>query len=899
MNQVLRSLEEIDTVYTVFEKDQILTDEQLNGLVRYLDDQRRLASVRLVGVGIGCGLRASVADGAVRVTKGAGITTDGDLISLSADTVYDRFKEYEESAPRYAPFYSGDTRITAYELVQQGADEPLAASLGQFTATTGDSLSDLAVVLLMESYVKDEDLCTGNDCDNRGKDAANTVKALLVDRDAAAGLLEALKTPKGAAARFEEIVIVRPLVPAGVATATAFAAPYRAACGTLDAALRAQLAKIYPECGDLLEGDLPADPFAQWTARLDAIQASFAERHAGIQYYYDFLKDLAETFNDFLRLMSGDSTIGCPRFDAFPKHLVLGALGQSPDAGAVRTGFYPSPMVSATAERWDHARLLVSKLGAMIASFRLPSGAGGAVRIVPSHCEDRCLEDRAIPYYYGVDGPVPIHEVWSHELARRGMGACNYSYNAADYGARGAAASPLTASIGPFSFFRIEGHVGNNVASVLDTLGAEIRGKNLPFTVRAVLLGSERGRITIKPVTRYSDLHRIHYMLRQEAAKELDDVVQFSGSLRKEVDNNADKLVTVTESDYGGSLKRTATDKDTTVTNAATSARGKLAQKYSAFRADPSWKSDLRAASAGAGSFKSEIAGVIRTEFTTPFDSLTGGKTATAVDLLGRIIEKKTEKEDERLLFSNFVAQHPGIDHLGGVVRGGTFVLVYESSGTVAGDFMLDDDWPESTEDEQEEPDLKPDDFKPNQIGVRMIPTLDKTLTTRFQDFKTLIDPQLSQQKDYLQLFRDSVTVLGGAISGSGRLSTGGRVTDTVLGAKVGDAEAAASKLTVLRGVLEETQDPAARSTVEAAIGKAEGDLVDKINAAIVHLGTAPRDLSAGSEGALAFDALAKSAVHVTGDAASGQLATRVEQASAAATPDMKVLISRIGSVRR
>jgi hypothetical protein len=894
MNEVLRSLEEIDTVYTVFEKDQVLTDEQLNGVVRYLDDQRRLASVRLVGVGIGCGLRPSIADGVVKVTRGAGVTTDGDLVSLPADTIYDRFKAYDESAPRYAPFYSGETRVTLYELLEQGVDDPQATPLGSFGATTGQSLAEQAVVMLMESYVKDEDLCTGNDCDNLGKDAANTVKALLVDADTASGLLEALRTPRGAAANLREIVIARPAIPTGITTPAAFAVPYRATCATLDAAVRAQLARIYQECGPLFEADLPADPFPQWGARLDAIKASFAERDAGIQYYYDFLKDLAETFNDFVRVMSEDSTVCCPSTGAFPKHLVLGGLDKTAAAAAVRTGFYPSPMVGGD-ERGEHARLLVSKIGALMAAFRLPQGAGGAVRIVPSHFEDRCLEDRAIPYYYAVGGRTPIQEVWSYELARRGLGACNYSYNAADYGATGAAASPLTASIGRFPFFRIEGHVGNSIGSVVETLTSQIRAGNLPFTVRAVVLGSERGHVTLKPVTRYSDLHRVHYMLRQAAANELDDVVKFSGALRKEVDDNSGALVASAESDYGGSLKRSASDRDSTVTAAASSARGKLATNYSAFRSDATWKSDVRAASSAAGSFKSEVAGVARTEFTTPFDTLVGGRSATAIDLLGRIIEDKSGKEDDRLLFTNFVAQHPGVDHLGGVGRGGTFVLVYDSTGTVVGDFMLAEYWPETSE-EEDEPALKADDFKPSQIGVRLVPTIDKTFTTKLQEFRTGLEPQLTQQKDYLQLFRDSIGVLGGAISGSGRPTTPTVVTraDEVLDTRVSSAEAASNKLIALRGVLGDTTDPALRGSVQAAIDRAEGDLVDKIDSAMVYLGEGSRDVSAGSQGGQAIETLVKSAANVTGTSAAGQLATRVSAVSAGATSDVKVQLTRI-----
>src|SRR2546423_14089453 len=88
MTQVLRSLDQITTGYTVFEENQVLTDKQLNSVADYFDDQTRLTRVQLLGVGIVCGLRPSVLNDLVRLSKGVGVTTDGDLLSLPADTTY-------------------------------------------------------------------------------------------------------------------------------------------------------------------------------------------------------------------------------------------------------------------------------------------------------------------------------------------------------------------------------------------------------------------------------------------------------------------------------------------------------------------------------------------------------------------------------------------------------------------------------------------------------------------------------------------------------------------------------------------------------------------------------------------------------------------------------------------
>ena len=103
--KTIRSLETLSSEYSVFERDQVLTEAQLNSVARYFDDQERLTRVELLGVGLVGGLRVSLTSGKIRIGKGLGLTTDGDLLLLPADTAYDSIKAYDEKAPFYAPFY--------------------------------------------------------------------------------------------------------------------------------------------------------------------------------------------------------------------------------------------------------------------------------------------------------------------------------------------------------------------------------------------------------------------------------------------------------------------------------------------------------------------------------------------------------------------------------------------------------------------------------------------------------------------------------------------------------------------------------------------------------------------------------------------------------------------------
>jgi hypothetical protein len=421
----LPSLDQLSTSYTVFEEGQVLTSGQLNSLAEYLDDQIRLTRAGLIGVGIAGGLRVSFTDNKVLLTRGAGVTTDGDVLWIPSDILFDRYKPYAENAPEYGPFKSGAERIPLHELVAVGEPDPLAAPLSAFE---GD-LRAMVAVLLMESYVKDEDLCSGTDCDNLGQDSVHAVKLLLTDQVSASQLAENLVTPDRAARELDEIVADRPPL-SKVDSVDSLMGVYQSACEALHGRLTAALAKLYPALSALI-GDLyPADPAPGWTAKLATIKAA-ASKSAAIQYYYDFLKDLAETHNACRGLMFGVNAVVCPEVGAFPKHLLLGNLGALEAESMVnRTGFYPSPPAGAMEERWSHARFLLRKLAALIETFQLP--VSGPIFFPSIDSEDGSLMRRAI-----VPTNVPVRITPSHG-EDRGLGSWS-----------GAACPPGTIPIGP------------------------------------------------------------------------------------------------------------------------------------------------------------------------------------------------------------------------------------------------------------------------------------------------------------------------------------------------------------------------------------------------------------------------------------------------------------------
>ena len=886
MTDVVQSLAEIATGYTVFEKDQVLTEAQLNAMSSYLDDQIRLTRVVQLGVGIICGLRVRLEEDGIRVSRGTGTTTDGDLCFLPADSVFDRFKPYGEAAPVYRPFRPAGEMIPAWELVAAEQDDEAAVPLGRFLDSTDRPLEQMVAVLLMESCEHDEDLCSGTDCDNRGKQAVHTLKIILIDQNTASRFREDISVPRRAAAALRPVVAARPQLSAGTDTPLTLAEAYRAACTAIQGQRLPQLDKLVRASGRLLADTFDADPTGVWRTRLEAQRAAFAGDALGFQYYYDYLKDLVETYNEFYRLLQEESTVCCPPFDAFPKHLLLGNVVPGANRQENRTGFYPSPMVSATAARWPRARFLAQRLHTLILTFRGAATPAEPLRITPSRLEDVPLEERAIPIYYDPAGPLPVHRAWNWELTRRRMETWNYSYHAAAYNAEGGAANPLGTQCGRFGFFRIEGHLGRAVTDAQAAIEAERTRRNLPFAVRAVLLDKDRLRIIVRP-PRYTDLNHFHYLLRGATANHLDDLREFTDTFGKQVDQAVDKnVITSTPGiDVSAQVRGITAQKRAATTQKVQSAATRLMAN------DPAWERDAADAITASAELRYEMGNFAKTDFLAPVDSVVASPFLPWVTWLGDIIKVKEEAEDERLLFEKFVGEHPGLEHFGGVTRGGTFVLIYDAGGRVVADAMLPYYLESPPVTPVQPPLTRPPDFKlpwATDLGFRVSPTITRVLDDRLVNIASKLD-HTAVMVDAIGKFQP---VRPGGISVSPGLA------DEFLNLKLQEMDTKSRTVDLLRTkALEPDLTPEARKMVESQIKEAEAGVASSINEVGRYVANTGVEVTRGSEGLTVLAAATEHLSRLTDREAKTSVKEGLAAIDTADKPELRTVITNM--VRR
>ncbi len=183
--------------YMVFEADQVLTNDHLNKLFNYLDQQNRWTRNKLIGVGIVCGLNIVQHTGVIEITKGCGVTSQGYLIILDEAKQYtyylpytgvDQPKDLPFTYPGNLPFFKPfNANKTIFSLLTDDDFTALEADAKKdaqtlSSANANNLLDDYAVVLFLEASELDLKNCDAFDCNNKGEKMTLNPRALLVKK---------------------------------------------------------------------------------------------------------------------------------------------------------------------------------------------------------------------------------------------------------------------------------------------------------------------------------------------------------------------------------------------------------------------------------------------------------------------------------------------------------------------------------------------------------------------------------------------------------------------------------------------------------------------------------------------------------------------------------------------
>jgi len=392
---------------------------------------------------------------------------------------------------------------------------------------------------------------------------------------------------------------------------------------------------------------------------------------------------------------------------------------------------------------------------------------------------------------------------------------------------------------------------------------------------------------------------------------QLEDVVRFSQNFKQKVDKAVrDNVIIDSPDESGASYKNFAKDQNATVARNASQVRAKLNRNYSSYQADATWKQGVAPAMQAAGQFKSGLKEVVKTEFSTPFDSLIANTHIQWLDWLDDIIKARDDHEDDKLLFATFITNHPGIEHCGGVTRGGTFVLVHDENQTVVADFMLPYYCCDTAEEEPAQPPLRKPGLRPGWVvgnGITVLPSRDEFVKGKLEIFKTnqldgfvkakldtfrqehvdILKENLneawnrkfdSQQQEYFGTMKESVNLLGNALISRKEaaidiIGNSADFTDKTLGQKVSDAK----EKQLVRDYLRKKAAQSDLSTEQQALyeqqaKEAETELAAAITGTAKYIAESKINVSAGSEGMAAMLELHNGLQSITDDKAAAMV---------------------------
>lgn len=467
------------TRYPEFIPNQVLTNTQLNQLREYLDGQDRLGRVRLVGMGLVCGLdweRRTLPDHHIRVREGYGIGSDGYLIGLD-ETDFTHVRSYQDpdvdddGSPQYERWQTSavpPAQLDILELLDtEEAQQAIAAAAQSEEASTNlpvalaaDTGAGRVLVLYLEKKGVRLDSCLVTDCDSMGLNIELKPRVLLVREqdlqalDPCAEAQEMLRIP-----RLHTEVALR-----DVSTPDEINDAYRDIIMAALPTLVQRIGDAHRDYGRFLDLDRNAD----FIGRVDAMEQTLsaaAGSNSVSQSHYDALKDIAAAYNEAYAEACELLTDCCPSAD-FPRHLMLGALDGT---SGYRQEFLPSPVRNVS----DGALLRVRRLFLRIATLceRMDfSSPIQALTLAPSRTEAHPLGTRAVPWYYRDNAELAA--LWQPRTC------CT--------------TAPLWRADGTADFDRdyqsatlllVSGHLGQRCASAADDFTAAARNNNLAAQV--------------------------------------------------------------------------------------------------------------------------------------------------------------------------------------------------------------------------------------------------------------------------------------------------------------------------------------------------------------------------------------------------------------------------------
>ena len=675
--------------YPHFVPDQLLTSEHLNQLFNYVEEQERLTRTNLIGVGIVCGLQVSInpAGTEITITKGCGVTSAGYLVvfedSLGAQEItYSRFKIFNPVQDKiYDKFVDAELneRFNLDELKRASVEDAVPFPAGYF--------NDKVVLLYVELLEEGAKNCNPNSCDDKGVTVTVTIRPLVVHKDQAPALLATQNVSKNYSSlpwlklRRFDVLNHEPVTSEDI-----FDAYKIILNASFVTAVESALTDSYNLFSYAVSEEIPANPFqglaADYAFLNDGSAGSYNLVH--IQYYYDFFSDILQAYDEFREAAIELSSKCCIDGSLFPRHLLLGETYDSPGSKPeFRHYFISSPLFSQK-HLFEKLQSLFRRLVKIKNEFFLPdsyipgnSTVDSTIRITPSLLSNAPISEKAIPYYYRIKtDPNPLYKLWSYEKTSKGDEATNLSYHASEYTSDNFTVEPLKYDLEPYNFFRIEGHIGKPYVHALTNIKRIIYNYRIPVHVIALRTGNIEQGTAISPEHEcvLLDIELSYDIARRDWEAVIGKTIEY---LNLNLNAISQEFGTVIYQSVVSFIKQLQLAKTYMVSSVSV-----FVSNYYSFinlyEEIEKNAENLRSAILKSGFGRTPV---LREDLVDHIDDVLLSCKKGPFRALYQEYSRRITDIYANLYLGPYLEKHPGIQHKAGVSTGGTFIIVYHSSG--------------------------------------------------------------------------------------------------------------------------------------------------------------------------------------------------------------------------
>jgi hypothetical protein len=715
-----------------FQDNQLLTAEQLNGVLRYLNSQNRFTRARLDGAGIVSGLFPDMLllpslqfSGKVKITPGTAITGDGDLIQLTKEALFEWA----------IPFENGKDKTTTYGPLQEILDQPGAIMMELLPAqiTGAVPLTDVynslpadkkvVFIIYVHQYEELRDICDPDDCDCKGSAEISRYRVIMVTREHYEAAMKTYFERYQRFRRLNPVLVKRPLLDNTTVTYGGFVDQIKKvveentphiteAIEDIDELVRT----VYEEAFGK-RGRNDGTSFFNLYTMLGSTGSSFKSTvganmgKAGKyppQYLYSFLCDVADACNEIYDCLREEFTDFMENPPVFPKHVMIGTahspigsdnvlIGGARVYDAFCRSFFTKHESMVFTDKSLYRLLgFYMRLAMIVRNCDIEQAAtaisiGKPVRVSPSLMPSPKLAHKAVPIYY----MGSVAEAWRIDPVPAYLGRFPMGF----WGHDRPGVSPLKNDLEHYNFYRIEGHIGRTYEEAYKAINELRNDYDLPFDILGLQLETNVKTIIPTKDIKLGNLDILHDFNKLQANDFLRKMEGFNDVLTEKVPVAVTQIKAKGINDdfvqqhkpvdaIADEINEAKTQLSANITNLKTLIN---TTKASAIRTEElSLVHDTILDKAKTLSTNSRL--LLRNDIVTPLQNFTYFFNPAQFQWLNGYANVYEEATKDMYVFSNFMKVNPGMTHGGGVSKGGTFILLYAMEGNVrrvVGDYYV------------------------------------------------------------------------------------------------------------------------------------------------------------------------------------------------------------------